>query len=101
MQKCEDFMDLAFKASGSSVMDALGGLDATMGVIIGGCMEIYRDAKKLSVEMAEVFDQTNKEIKELKAENDVLAEQNKELRSLLNTTIRNQEKILEKLSKRD
>lgn len=99
MQKCEDIMERTMKASGCSFMDTFGNLDETTGAVLGGCLRIYKEVKIYSIETVKVFDQMNKNIEELKDENNLLMEQNRELHSLLNTMLRNQEKILEKLNK--
>ena len=46
LKECEKLMDVAYKASGVSIMDAMDSLDATSGAILGAAMSIYKKSKK-------------------------------------------------------
>lgn len=92
MNKCENFVDLAFKASGKSVMDVLG-FNAKTGAVIGGCMELYESSKELAEMQAKAMDKMLKDFDELKVMNENLREQNKMLRQMLQDLSRKVEKI--------
>lgn len=81
--KCEGFMDQTFKASGMSVIDAMSGLNAETGAMIGGCVEFYSETKSLAFAQAEAMDSIIESLDGLKAQNELLKEQNKELRCML------------------
>lgn len=92
MNKCENFVDLAFKVSGSSVMDMLG-FDAETGAAIGGCMEIYKSSKELAEMQAKAMDKMLGDFDELKEMNENLRKQNEMLQHLLQDLSRKVEKI--------
>lgn len=91
MNKCENFVDLAFKASGGSVMDMLR-FDAQTGAAIGGCMELYKSSKELVKMQAKVMDKMLGDFDDLKEMNQELRKQNEELQKMLRELSRKIEK---------
>ena len=45
LKECEKFMDVAYKASGVSIMDAMDSLDAESGAILGAAMSLQEIKK--------------------------------------------------------
>ena len=45
LKECEKLMDVAYKASGVSILDAMDGLDAESGAILGAVMTLYKKSK--------------------------------------------------------
>lgn len=92
MNKCENLVDLSFKASGSSVMDVLG-FNAKTGAAIGGCMEFYKSLKELAEMQAKAMDKMLGDFDELKEMNKNLCKQNEMLQHLLHNLSRKVENI--------
>ena len=92
MNKCENLVDLSFKASGSSVMNMLG-FNAKNGAVIGGCMEFYKSLKELEEMQAKAMDKMLGDFDELKEMNKNLRKQNEMLQQMLQDLSRKVEKI--------
>lgn len=90
--KCENFVDLAFKASGISVMDMLG-LNAETNAAIGGFIELYKGLKELVEMQAKAMDKMLGDFDELKGVNENLRKQNEMLQQMLQDLNRKVEKI--------
>lgn len=76
LQNCEDSINLAFKATGNSFMDAMCGLNAETGAMMGSCMNLYKDTKQLMIMLAKAMDKMLDNFDELKEMNEVLRKQN-------------------------
>lgn len=83
LENFEELVELSFKASGSSIMDTLSGLDANTGAMIGGAMTLYKNSRELMVMYGQTMDQMLKTLEEFKRMNQEIYEQNKELRRML------------------
>lgn len=83
----EKFIGVAYKASGITVKDVMGIMDAETGAVVGSAMTIYKGAKDLAVMYANVMDQTISELEDLKRMNRELREQNITLLENENTFI--------------
>lgn len=92
LKDCEGIMDLAFKASGSSIMDVMSGLDTETGAILGGCVNLYKNTKDLAVMQAKAMDKMLSDFDELKEMNKDLREQNEKLQKMLQELSRKIEK---------
>ena len=96
LKKCEDIVELSFKASGGSVMDALSGLDAETGAMIGSAMTLYKNAKDLAVMQSSAMDKMLDDFEELKEMNQTLRKQNDDLQQLLRDLNQKVEKLVNK-----
>lgn len=76
LKECENLMDVAYKASGVSIMDAMDSLDATSGAILGAAMSIYKKSKNLVLAQAKTMDKMQNGFDELKEMNKKLLAQN-------------------------
>lgn len=92
MNKCEKFLDLAFKVTGKSVMDILE-FDAVTGAMIGGSIELYKSSKELVKMQAKVMDKMIGDLDELKEMNKNLCKQNEMLQQMLHDINKSVEKV--------
>lgn len=92
LKECEKVMDVAYKASGVSIMDIMDGLDAESGAILGGAMTLYRKSKNLALTQAKAMDKMQNSFDELKKMNEKLLAQNEELQQMLRELSRKIEK---------
>lgn len=83
LKECENLMDVAYKASGVSIMDAMDSLDATNGAILGSAMSIYKKSKNLVLAQAKAMDKMQNGFDELKEMNKKLLEQNEQMQRML------------------
>ena len=83
LKECENLMDVAYKASGVSIMDAMDSLDAESGAILGAAMSIYKKSKNLALAQAKAMDKMQNGFDELKEMNKKLLEQNEQMRRIL------------------
>lgn len=83
LKRGEKLIDLYAKVTGTTFTDMLKNMDAETGAFVGGCMELYVDAKDLAVMQAAAFDDLLGSMEELKKINEKLFKQNEELRKLL------------------
>ena len=83
LKECEKVMDAAYKVSGVSIMDAMEGLDAESGAILGAAMTLWRKSKTLALTQAKAMDKMQNSFDELKEMNKKLLEQNEQMRRLL------------------
>ena len=83
LKKCEKVMDVAYKASGVSIMDAMDGLDAESGAILGAGMTLYRETKNLLLMHAKTMDKMQNSFEKLKDMNKKLLEQNEQMQRML------------------
>ena len=88
----EKLVEVAYKASGRSVMDLFGNLDAETGACVGAAMTVYNGAKDLAVMQAKAMDLIITNFEELEKMNRELCEQNERLLKL-------QEEILKEVKK--
>ena len=79
LKECEKLMDVAYKASGVSIMDAMNGLDAESGAILGAAMSLYKKLKNLVLAQAKAIDKMQNGFDELKNGFDELKEMNEKL----------------------
>ena len=83
LKECEKVMDVAYKASGVSIMDAMDSLDAESGAILGAVMTLYKKSKNLVLAQAKTMDKMQNGFDELKEMNKKLLEQNEQMRRML------------------
>ena len=83
LKECEKVMDIAYKASGVSIMDAMDGLDAESGAILGAVMTLYKKSKNLVLAQAKAMDKIQNGFDELKEMNKKLLEQNEQMQRML------------------
>ena len=83
LKECENLMDVAYKASGVSIMDAMDSLDATSGAILGAAMSIYKKSKNLVLAQAKAMDKMQNGFDELKEMNKKLLAQNEQMQRML------------------
>ena len=83
LKECENLMDVAYKASGVSIMDAMDSLDATSGAILGAAMSIYKKSKNLVLAQAKAMDKMQNGFDELKEMNKKMLEQNEQTQRML------------------
>ena len=83
LKECEKLMDVAYKASGVSIMDAMDGLDAESGAILGGVMSVYKKSKNLVLAQSKVMDKMQNGFDELKEMNKKLLAQNEQMQCML------------------
>lgn len=79
LKECEKLMDVAYKASGVSIMDAMYSLDAESRAILGAEMSLYKKSKNLVLAEAKAMDKMQNGFDELKNSFDELKEMNKKL----------------------
>lgn len=91
--ECEKLIDVSVKASGVSIMDAMSGLDAETGAMVGAAMKIYKKSKDLAVMQAKAMDQMLVNFEELKKTNEELHKQNDGIRQVLSNLRRDIENI--------
>ena len=83
LKECEKVMDVAYKASGVSIMDAMDSLDAESGAILGAAMTLYKKSKNLALAQAKAMDKMQNGFDELKEMNKKLLEQNEQMQRML------------------
>ena len=83
LKECENLMDVAYKASGVSIMDAMDSLDATSGAILGAVMTLYKKSKNLVLAQAKAMDKMQNGFDELKEMNKKLLAQNEQMQRML------------------
>ena len=83
LKECEKVIDVAYKTSGESIMDAMGGLDAETGAILGAAMTLYKKSKKLVLAQAKAMDKMQNGFDELKEMNKKLLAQNEQMQRML------------------
>ena len=83
LKECEKVMDVAYKASGVSIMDAMDSLDAESGAILGAVMTLYKKSKNLALAQAKAMDKMQNGFDELKEMNKKLLAQNEQMRRML------------------
>ena len=83
LKECEKLMDVAYKASGVSIMDTMDSLDATSGAILGAAMSIYKKSKNLVLAQAKAMDKMQNGFDELKEMNKKLLAQNEQMQRML------------------
>ena len=83
LKECENLMDVAYKASGVSIMDAMDSLDATSGAILGAAMSLYKKSKNLVLAQAKTMDKMQNSFDELKEMNKKLLAQNEQMQRML------------------
>lgn len=83
MKECENVMNTAYKASGVSIMDAMDGLDAKSGAMVGAAMTLYRKTKNLALNQAKAMDKLQNSFDELKEMNKKILAQNEQLQRML------------------
>ena len=83
LKECEKVIDVAYKTSGESIMDAMGGLDAETGAILGAAMTLYKKSKKLVLAQAKAMDKMQNGFDELKEMNEKLLAQNEQMQRML------------------
>ena len=83
MKECEKVMDLAYKASGVSILDAMDGLDAESGAILGAVVTLYKKSKNLVLAQAKSMDKMQNGFDELKEMNKKLLAQNEQMQRML------------------
>ena len=83
LKECEKFMDVAYKASGVSIIDAMDSLDAESGAILGAVMTLYKKSKNLVLAQAKAMDKMQNGFDELKEMNKELLAQNEQMQSML------------------
>lgn len=83
LKECEKVMDVAYKASGVSIMDAMDSLDAESGAILGAVMTLYKKSKNLALNQAKAIDKLQNGFDELKEMNKKLLEKNEQLQRML------------------
>lgn len=83
LKECENVMNVAYKASGASVMDIMDGLDAESGAMVGAAMTLYRKTKDLALNQAKAIDKLQNSFDELKEMNKKMLEQNEQLQRML------------------
>ena len=83
LKECENLMDVAYRASGVSIMDAMDSLDATTGAILGAAMSIYKKSKNLVLAQAKAMDKMQNGFDELKEMNKKLLAQNEQMQRML------------------
>lgn len=83
LKECEKVMDVAYKASGLSIMDAMNGLDAESGAMVGAVMTLYRKSKDLALNQAKAMDKLQNSFDELKDMNKKLLAQNEQMQRML------------------
>lgn len=96
LKECEKVMDVAYKASGVSIMDAMDGLDAESGAILGAAMTLYKKSKNLALTQAKAMDKMQNGFDELKEMNKKLLEQNEQMQRLLLDMISRDEAVKRK-----
>ena len=83
LKECEKAMDIAYRASGVSIMDAMDSLDAESGAILGAAMSIYKKSKNLVLAQAKAMDKMQNGFDELKEMNKKLLAQNEQMQRML------------------
>ena len=83
LKECENLMDVAYKASGVSIMDAMDSLDAESGAILGAVMTLYKKSKNLVLAQAKAMDKMQNSFDELKEMNKKLLAQNEQMQRML------------------
>ena len=83
LKECEKVMDVAYKASGVSIMDAIDSLDAESGAILGAVMTFYKKSKNLVLAQAKAMDKMQNGFDELKKMNEELLAQNEQMQRML------------------
>ena len=83
LKECEKLIDVAYKASGVSIMDAMDSLDAESGAILGAAMSVYKKSKNLVLAEAKAMDKMQNGFDELKEMNKKLLAQNEQMRCML------------------
>ena len=83
LKECEKVMDVAYKASGVSIMDAMDSLDAESGAILGAVMTLYKKSKNLVLTQAKAMDKMQNGFDELKEMNKKLLAQNEQMQRML------------------
>ena len=83
LKECEKVIDVAYKASGESIMDAMGSLDAGTGAILGAAMTLYKKSKNLVLAQAKAMDKMQNGFDELKEMNEKLLAQNEQMQCML------------------
>lgn len=83
LKECEKVMDVAYKASGVSIMDAMDSLDAESGAILGATMTLYKKSKNLVLTQAKVMDKMQNSFDELKEMNKKMLAQNEQMQRML------------------
>nr|DAF83617.1 MAG TPA: hypothetical protein [Caudoviricetes sp.] len=83
LKECEKVMDVAYKASGLSIMDAMNGLDAESGAMLGAVMALYGKTKNLALTQAKAMDKMQNSFDELKEMNKKLLKQNEQMQHTL------------------
>ena len=88
LKECEKLMDVAYKASGVSIMDAMDGLDAESGAILGAAMSLYKKSKNLVLAQAKAMDKMQNGFDELKEMNKELLAQNEQMQEKMQRMLR-------------
>ena len=83
LKECEKVMDVAYKNSGVSILDAMDGLDAESGAILGAVMTLYKKSKNLALMQAKAMDKMQNGFDELKEMNKKLLAQNEQMQRML------------------
>ena len=83
LKECEKVMDVAYKASGVSIMDAMDSLDAERGAILGAVMTLYKKSKNLVLAQAKAMDKMQNGFDELKEMNEKLLAQNEQMQRMV------------------
>ena len=78
LKECENLMDVAYKASGVSILDAMDGLDAE-----SAAMSVYKKSKNLVLAQAKAMDKMQNGFDELKEMNKKLLAQNEQMQRML------------------
>ena len=83
LKECEKVMDVAYKASGVSIMDTMDSLDAESGAILGAVMTLYKKSKNLVLAQAKAMDKMQNGFDELKEMNKKLLAQNEQMQRMV------------------
>lgn len=83
LKECEKVMDVAYKASGVSIMDVMDSLDAKNGAVLGAAMTLYKKSKNLALTQAKAMDKMQNSFDELKEMNKKLLAQNEQMQRML------------------
>lgn len=83
LKECEKVMDVAYKTSGVSIMDAMDSLDTESGAILDAAMTLYKKSKNLVLTQAKVMDKMQNSFDELKEMNEKMLAQNEQLQCIL------------------
>lgn len=83
MAKGEEFINAAFKVTGTSPLKMMLDMDEETAVMIAHAMSFYKDVRELTILQAAVLDDLMDGMNDLKLMNDRLLRQNESLQALL------------------